>query len=108
MQPSGTKAFFSKTSAKEAFPIVQTTGQLYDRCYDLCSLVGLVLPYNLHLSCLECVNAIDTAPDAKCCVQISLPSSVTMHTTPESEGDEEAEPLHEADAGRHDTLLTLL
>ncbi|DBA88257.1 TPA: hypothetical protein ACH3X1_016572 [Trebouxia sp. C0004] len=30
---------------------------------------------------------------------VSPPSSVTMHTTPESESDEEAEPLHEADAG---------
>ena len=60
--------------------------------YDLCSLVGLLLPRNLHLSCLECVNAIDKALDAKCCAQISPPSSVTMHTTPESESDEEAEP----------------
>jgi len=31
MQSNGTKAFFSKTSAKEASPIVQTSGQLYDR-----------------------------------------------------------------------------
>ncbi|DBA72301.1 TPA: hypothetical protein ACH3X2_010546 [Trebouxia sp. C0005] len=32
---------------------------------------------------------------------ISPPSSVTVHTTPESESDEKAEPSHEADAGRH-------
>lgn len=61
-----------------------------------------------NLSCLIYVRAIDEAPDAKCRAQISPPSSVTMHTTPESESDEEAEPLHEADAGRHDTVLTLL
>jgi hypothetical protein len=47
MRPSGTKAFFSKTSAKETVPIVQATGQRYDRCYDLRSLVGLLLPHNL-------------------------------------------------------------
>ncbi|DBA79892.1 TPA: hypothetical protein ACH3X1_008110 [Trebouxia sp. C0004] len=54
MRPSGARAFFSKTSAKE-FRLFR-------------------LP-------------------------ISPPSSVTMHTTPESESDVEAEPLHEADAG---------
>ncbi len=58
-----------------------------------------------------CVKPIDKVPDADCSAQISPPSPVTVHPTPESESDEEAEhqePLDEADASRHSTLLTLL
>jgi len=50
-----------------------------------------------------CVKPIDKVPDADRCVQISPSSPVTVHTTPESESDEEAEhqePVDEADAGR--------